>query len=214
MLHAAQSVFAEKGYARATLDEVANRAEFGKGTLYNYFEGGKEDLLFSIFDEVYDDLHGMIEETVLASREGPASLRDAFHALVVRSFEYYEEREDLFLILIKEAHRLCFSDDPEKAAYFQDQKRRMVEALMPAVTAAKDAGAIDGLPSRPVAHLLLEVIDDMVVHRALGEREADASFSPNGTLLHDPEAAARFLTRLLFDGLEADGTSPSPRDAA
>ncbi|MEL6613746.1 MAG: helix-turn-helix domain-containing protein, partial [Bacteroidota bacterium] len=36
MLDAATALFAEKGYASATLDEVAERAEFGKGTLYNY----------------------------------------------------------------------------------------------------------------------------------------------------------------------------------
>ncbi|PSQ74919.1 MAG: hypothetical protein BRD36_01045 [Bacteroidetes bacterium QH_7_64_110] len=33
MLQAAQSVFAEKGYEQATLEEIAKRAEFGKGTL-------------------------------------------------------------------------------------------------------------------------------------------------------------------------------------
>jgi AcrR family transcriptional regulator len=44
MLEAARAVFAEKGYANATLEEIAQRAEFGKGTLYNYFPGGKDEL--------------------------------------------------------------------------------------------------------------------------------------------------------------------------
>ncbi|TKX68113.1 TetR/AcrR family transcriptional regulator, partial [Halorubrum sp. GN11_10-6_MGM] len=51
MLDAARAVFAEEGYADATLDEIAERAEFGKGTLYNYFEGGKEELFLAVFDE-------------------------------------------------------------------------------------------------------------------------------------------------------------------
>ncbi|MFB6249712.1 MAG: TetR/AcrR family transcriptional regulator, partial [Salinibacter sp.] len=173
MLEAAQSVFAERGYARATLDEVARRAEFGKGTLYNYFEAGKEGLLFAIFDEVYDDLRAMIRSTFGEGAPSGQSLRGAFHDLVVQSFTYYEEREDLFLILIKEAHRLCFSDDPEKAAYFQDQQRRTVGALVPVVESAVDAGQIAALPPRPVAHMLLEVVNDMVVHRCLAERGDD-----------------------------------------
>jgi AcrR family transcriptional regulator len=209
MLDAAQSVFAEKGYARATLDEIAERAEFGKGTLYNYFENGKEGLLFAIFDEVYDDLHGMIRSTFGGDVPAERSFRAAFHALVVRSFTYYEEREDLFLILLKEAHRLCFSDDAEKAAYFQNQQRRMIDALVPAVEAAADAGQIAALPPRPVAHMLLEVVNDMVVHRCLAERREgpDASCAPDTALLHDPEGAADFLTALLFDGLDPDDAS-------
>ncbi|NNE46513.1 MAG: TetR family transcriptional regulator, partial [Rhodothermales bacterium] len=31
MLEAAQSVFAERGFGQSTLDEIASRAEFGKG---------------------------------------------------------------------------------------------------------------------------------------------------------------------------------------
>lgn len=217
MLRAAQSVFAEKGYARATLDEVAERAEFGKGTLYNYFENGKEGLLFAIFDEVYDDLHAMIRSAFGDDAPAGQSFRVAFHDLVVRSFTYYEEREDLFLILIKEAHRLCFSDDDEKAAYFQRQQRRMSDALVPAVEAAANDGRIAPLPARPVAHMLLEVVHDMVVHRCLAERRTDLDdwstdedrCIPDADLLHDPEAAADFLTAFCFDGLAPDPASSS-----
>ncbi len=210
MLRAAQSVFAEKGYEQAPLDEIAERAEFGKGTLYNYFEDGKEGLLFAIFDEVYDDLHEMVRSTFEKdAASGDYSFRNAFHALVERSFTYYEEREDLFLILIKEAHRLCFSNDTDKAAYFQEQRQRMINALTPAVETAMEEGRIASFPPQSVAHMLLEVVHDLVVHRCLTERGAEiddrcvrASDPP---LLHNSEAAADFLTALLFDGLETDG---------
>lgn len=216
MLRAARSVFAEKGYDRATLDEIAKRAEFGKGTLYNYFENGKEGLLFAIFDEVYDDLHAMIRSTVGSATPPDHSFREAFHDLVVQSFTYYEEREDLFLILIKEAHRLCFSDDADKAAYFQDQQQRMVEALEPTVAAAMEAGRIAKLSPRTTAHMLLEVVNDMVVHRCLAERSADGEPGcvPDSSLIYEPEAAADFLTTLLFDGLSLSSSAASPASAS
>lgn len=210
MLQAAQSVFAEKGYEQATLDEIAERAEFGKGTLYNYFADGKEGLLFAIFDEVYEDLHEMIRSTFGDDAPRDHSFRDAFHALVVRSFTYYEEREDLFLILIKESHRLCFSSDLDKAAYFQEQQQRMISALGPAVETAMAEGHIASLPPQSVAHMLLEVVHDLVVHRCLAERSEEhetlCRCMPDAPLLHDPEAAADFLTSLLFDGLATDGS--------
>ena len=211
MLQAAQSVFAEKGYTQATLDEIAKRAEFGKGTLYNYFEDGKEGLLFAIFDEVYDDLHAMIRSTFGDENEAAPSFRSAFHQLVVRSFAYYQEREDLFLILIKEAHRLCFSSNPEQAAYFQEQQQRITGALVPVVESAMEGNEIASLPPRPVAYMLLEVIHDLIVHRCLTERsdanDALCRCTPDAPLLHDPEDAADFLMTLLFDGLD---TNDSP----
>lgn len=209
MLKAAQSVFAEKGYAHATLDEIAERAEFGKGTLYNYFENGKEGLLFAIFDAVYDDLHEMIVSTFGEGASSSDSFRASFHELVVRSYTYYEEREDLFLILIKEGHRLCFSNDPDKAAYFRRQQQRMLDALAPAAETAMQNGAIATLPPQSVAHMLLEVVHDLVVHRCLAEwddEDAPACRCTTDTsLLHEPEAAADFLTSLLFDGLARNG---------
>ena len=218
MLQAAQSVFAEKGYEQATLEEIAKRAEFGKGTLYNYFEDGKEGLLFATFDEVYDDLDEVIRSTFDGVNTADYSFRAAFHELVVRSFAYYEEREDLFLILIREAHQLCFSNDVEKAAYFQEEQQRMIDALTPAVETAVDEGRIAPLPPQSVAHMLLEVVHDLIVRRCLtehsDENDATCVCQSDAPLLHDPEAAADFLTALLFDGLEndsrEDGASRSP----
>lgn len=211
MLQAAQSVFAEKGYTQATLDEIAKRAEFGKGTLYNYFEDGKEGLLFAIFDEVYDDLHEMIRGAFAESGSSEHSFRDAFRELVVQSFTYYEEQEDLFLILIREAHQLQFSTDVEKAAYFQEQQQRLIDALVPVVEQAVDEGRIASLPPQSVAHMLLEVVHDLVVRRCLTEhgKEGNAMHvcRPDASLLHDSEAAADFLTAFLFDGLATDGST-------
>jgi len=45
MLRSAKVVFAERGFHQATVDEIAALAGFGKGTLYNYFEEGKKEML-------------------------------------------------------------------------------------------------------------------------------------------------------------------------
>ena len=63
ILQAAQEVFAEKGYNQATLEQLALKAEFGKGTLYNYFPGGKQEILLSIFEALYDQLCELIAHT-------------------------------------------------------------------------------------------------------------------------------------------------------
>ena len=47
ILDAALKVFAEKGFYNATMDEIAEKAELGKGTIYYYFST-KEDLYLQL----------------------------------------------------------------------------------------------------------------------------------------------------------------------
>ena len=49
IIEAAVQVFAQKGYASATIADIAARAEIGKGTIYEYF-ASKEDLFFAVFE--------------------------------------------------------------------------------------------------------------------------------------------------------------------
>jgi len=241
MLEAAQSVFAEKGYARATLDEIAERAEFGKGTLYNYFEGGKEEILYAVFETIYDEIVSIIEQALrgpahateaeaakaeaakaeaaeLDAAEQPArrTLRDMYRDLVVRSFTFYTEREDLLIILQKEAYRMAFSDDRERARFFHSQHERIISAVVPAIEAAADADEIQHLSPEAVAHMLVENLNGLLVQRSLSRRaHADLDDCFGSSVLDDPDAAADFLVSMLFDGLSTSSPAPDsgPGDA-
>jgi AcrR family transcriptional regulator len=49
LLDAAATVFAQRGYEGASLDEIAEAAGFTRGAIYKNFDG-KEDLFFAVFD--------------------------------------------------------------------------------------------------------------------------------------------------------------------
>ena len=49
ILAAAKKVFAMRGFAGATISDIARQAEIGKGTVYEYFNS-KEDLFFAVFE--------------------------------------------------------------------------------------------------------------------------------------------------------------------
>lgn len=55
IFQAAQQVFAEKGYHRATIDEIAALSGIGKGSVYRYFKS-KKDLLGQLLAEKYDEI--------------------------------------------------------------------------------------------------------------------------------------------------------------
>jgi len=61
ILDAAIKVFAQKGYHVATLDEIAQEAEFSKAALYQYFSN-KEDMLYNILDELHQRWMGLTQE--------------------------------------------------------------------------------------------------------------------------------------------------------
>jgi len=63
IIDAAEEVFMSKGFEHATMDDVAEAAEFSKGTLYTYFQS-KNELCLSIVLRGLKVLIGQIEEVV------------------------------------------------------------------------------------------------------------------------------------------------------
>ncbi len=206
MLDAARAVFAEKGYTEATLEEIAQRAEFGKGTLYNYFEGGKEEILFAIFDELYEEMAALITASFAPEQVEGQPLRAVFQGFVARALTFFMQHQDLFLIAMKEAHRLTFSEDRDKMAYFMEQRERLVRALVTPLKAAMDRGDVRRLPPHAVAHLILGNINGLQMHMTL---QSCAQPSPEGEVLRSVDRAAAFLTTMLFDGLSTAPATPA-----
>jgi AcrR family transcriptional regulator len=65
ILDAAADVFAQRGFHRATIREIAEPADLADGTIYNYF-GSKADLLIGIMSKLADveDLPGELEQAL------------------------------------------------------------------------------------------------------------------------------------------------------
>lgn len=72
ILDAAEKVFAEKGLAPATMDEIAELAELGKSTIYLYYKS-KEDLYLAVTMRGGEILHSMLNEA--ASTNEPSVKR-------------------------------------------------------------------------------------------------------------------------------------------
>jgi AcrR family transcriptional regulator len=60
ILKAAVDVFVRRGYRVATIEEIAERAGIGKGTVYLYFRS-KDEILMAVFNECMDRMLGQME---------------------------------------------------------------------------------------------------------------------------------------------------------
>jgi AcrR family transcriptional regulator len=96
ILEAAAGVFARRGYANATVAEIAEAADLAEGTLYNYFENKREILL-----AIARYTRGMMEDTIMAVEA--MDDREAIIAMFGRAMELIEKRLLFIQALLGEA---------------------------------------------------------------------------------------------------------------
>ncbi len=94
ILQASESVFFEKGLRGATLEEVAERAEVSKGTIYLYF-ASKEDLYYSLMTKALSMLLKFFEDTK-PDESDPRSALPQFGAAYLK---FSREQSYLFKML-------------------------------------------------------------------------------------------------------------------
>lgn len=184
---AAFEVFAEKGFARAKLDDIARRAGVSKGAVYLYFET-KEDIFRAVVAQgVAPSFEAAL--TMLAQHPGP--FPDLARALTERVAEIVGQTPvgGVVKMVIGEARNF-----PELARVWHDQLvGRAIEALAGAVAAAQARGEVR--PGDPRAHALT-LISPLLV--GLIWRE---TFTPIGAEPFDLPALARLHVETVLSGM-------------
>jgi AcrR family transcriptional regulator len=94
ILAAAAGVFARRGYAAATLADLAEAAGYAAPSLYRYFES-KEEIFRSLLDQVKADLGATFAAPV--DRSLPLAAR--LEALLAAQFALVRSRSDVFAVL-------------------------------------------------------------------------------------------------------------------
>lgn len=97
ILNAAETVFTKKGYALATMDEIAEAAQFSKATLYHYFHGKQQifmEIILNTFNEVYKNSIKIQEKAMNSSEK----LRELIHYIL----GFYQRKKNLSRIFIME----------------------------------------------------------------------------------------------------------------
>jgi TetR/AcrR family transcriptional regulator len=87
IIDAAERIFFSRGFAGASMDEVAEEAELSKGTLYLYFKS-RDDLQFAIFMRGSDILMKMMNRQLKTGGDGYSNLLALAEAFIRFSREY------------------------------------------------------------------------------------------------------------------------------
>jgi len=126
---AAAELFTRKGYAAATMRDIARRAHVGLGTLFNYAQD-KRDLVFLIFNE---ELNAVTDVALAAPRAGQP-LVDQLLAVFRVHYRWLAGKPALARILLQE---LTFYSSGKQAATFHGIRKRLIDGLEQLVLASQ-----------------------------------------------------------------------------
>lgn len=178
ILRAAARMFAEKGFADTSLDEIARRSRVTKGALYHHFED-KRAIFAEVFGALERDLGAACRAAATALAHQP---RAAFLA-GCRALLEFARRNDYHRILVVDAPSVL---GPE--VWHASDGALGLPTLEGAVKGLMEAGVIERRPSKPLAILLFGALNEASFALARGERGFD-------------EAAALDAVGRILDGL-------------
>jgi AcrR family transcriptional regulator len=96
LIAAAASVFAERGYRRASVDEIASRAGYTIGALYSNFSGKDEVLLALLEQQV-----GRIAERIVAAALEAGDPADKLRAGAREWMAFLDEEPELYALMVE-----------------------------------------------------------------------------------------------------------------
>jgi AcrR family transcriptional regulator len=117
ILNAALDLFYEKGFHLATVDEIAERAGVGKGTLYRYFASKS-----ALFNELIKSRIEELERTAQAVLDGQDDVLTMITKYVRIYFEFFDHNKRLYRLILQE--RLDLADQVQEM-YVKKVMRRI-----------------------------------------------------------------------------------------
>ncbi|MBN1477758.1 TetR/AcrR family transcriptional regulator [Candidatus Sumerlaeota bacterium] len=190
ILAAASEVFILRGYAQATMQEIAQAAGVSAGTIYRYYEG-KEALFHALVRHRATDVLSTLREATQASISERCDWRALVRSLLQFAYEHISRPEimGLLQLVLGEGTRM-----PELTRlWYQEVISQGQERIIAMISAGMDRGELRRLDPVIAARSLLGMVLILALERRVfGEGDRAHLKSPS---LFDE------LTEIWLDGL-------------
>jgi len=177
ILQAAVELFTERDFHQVLMDDVAARADVGKGTVYRYFPT-KEELYFATIFEGWDQLGNELEAIV--QQDGPQ--HDLLAQVTRQVLSYFWHRRQ-FVTLV---HRLENNLEGEEQADWQRRRDNIVGVFADILNKGVAAQALSNGQMRLVTEMYLGALRSIILYH--GDHDT-------------PDAMAPLAVQLCLDGL-------------
>ncbi len=163
---AAYKLFSSSSFEAVTVEDIARQAEFGKGTLYLYFDN-KEDILVYIFCHGVDELCKDIEAQC---SEGP-DVGEALNLYMSLQYSFYQKYHSMFLSLLR--RKLEGTLNPDKFLETMRTQDMITDLVAGILARGTREGYIVEVDSRKLARVIRNVLKGFSFE-ALDRKSIDA----------------------------------------
>ncbi len=205
LLKAAESIFGEKGYERASIADITRKGGVALGTFYVYFPDKQ-----SIFVEVVDELGSRLRRLIGESTAACESRMDVEREGLRTFFEFVREHPNLYKV-VRQAE---FVDEACYRRYYDRFAKGYVTGLSQAMT----AGEVRRMDPETLAYCLMGIGDFLGMRWVLWEddRGMERVLDTAMTLIQhgmDTESPAARNTKLKSSTAKKNTLRPPRRPA-
>ncbi len=163
ILAAAQTCFADHGYAATTVDAIAGQAGLSKGSVYNYFRD-KQDLLRHVFTELIASIEGQFTQVL----KGGGSATDKLSDVLDLWYDQLEHLAHMGRLMLEFWAAAARETEPgEFTAWFDELDAKWRQLLGGILRQGVDSGEFQQVHDVEVSVSLLESILDGIMVRVI-----------------------------------------------
>ena len=166
ILEAARKIFAKKGFADATMDEIAAASGLAKGTLYLYFLS-KRDLYLRTLQQGVTELL----DRVTANIQEASGVRAKLRVMIATRVKYAEEDRDFFKIYLTEFVNLTHPASINKE--LRDVRFKLAQGIEQILRDGVESREIQPLDVAAAAFTIQDMISSLTTRRILGWSKKD-----------------------------------------
>ena len=196
ILDAAEKVFFEKGYNAAKMDDVAQEAEFSKGTLYLYFKS-KEELYFGLTHRALLNLRSRFQHVI----EGDGTGLEKVVKIGLAFRKYSQEEPEYYKTIAQfEMAQLGAAEESDQvAAKCHKAGQGVLELVAAAIVLGKNDGTIrqDADPLKTA--FLLQGLSNGVIQLMARESKHIQKFEA-----FQPDELMEDFTTMMIRALQSD----------
>jgi AcrR family transcriptional regulator len=149
IFRSALDLFARKGFAETTVEDITNAADVGKGTFFNYFPS--KDHILLAFGELQ---LGRLRQAVDEARHAHKPLPEFLRALTTRMTEEPARNPDIVRVLL-----LAFLSNPDVRQAMLDLQTRVLALHSEMVKLGQERGEIrNDLPAIEIAQVFRQMV--------------------------------------------------------
>ena len=165
ILEAAARLFSGRRFDEVSMEEIAQRAEVGKGTLYTYF-ANKEELYFAVVFEGIARLNESLREGSVAPSAPEERLRQMVHRIVA----FFSQNRFFFRLMSIEDGRSEGGKGESRVRWYEE-RRAQLDAIETVLRNGQATGVFRVAHPRVEAHILRDMVRTVMVNT----REQDLS---------------------------------------